>query len=141
MSEVMDDRIVRAAELEQTTPDPRAAGYSHRVAIAKRFGQRISSKDAVFMSGATAGMDMPRTVNNGQERSITGFNRWMLLQVMTDMGWKDSRFFTPQQIESSGWKLKQDAQPVVLQFVKTTDANGLNLVIPKCSVLLFTTHT
>lgn len=134
MDQALDAVPARLAPQEQSapgTPDPRAAGYRHRVAIAKRFGQRIESKDAVFMSGVTAGMDMPRTVSNGAERQITGFNRWMLLQVMHDKGWKDSRFFTPQQIESSGWTLKQDAQPVVLQFVKTADAKGLNLAIPE----------
>lgn len=134
MTEIMDAQSVQAELLEQNqsaVQDPRAAGYNHRVAIAKRFGQRIASKDAVFMSGATSGMDMPRTISNGVEKPITGFNRWMLLQVMNDKGWKDSRFFTPQQIESSGWHLKQDAQPVVLQFVKTTDAKGMNLAIPE----------
>lgn len=131
MEEVVNDPAVTLALPKQNTIDLRAAGYAHRVAIAKRFGQRISSKDAVFMSGVAAGMDMPRTVNNGQERPITGFNRWMLLQVMSDMGWKDSRFFTPKQIAASGWSLKQDAQPVVLQYVKTMDAKGLNLAIPE----------
>lgn len=134
MNQVMDAQPVRTEEHKQApvaVQDPRAAGYNHRVAIAKRFCQRIANKDAVFMSGATSGMDMPRTVSSGIEKPITGFNRWMLLQVMADKGWKDSRFFTPQQIDSSGWTLKHDAQPVVLQFVKTTDAKGLNLAIPE----------
>lgn len=131
MPEVIDSQVARSTTLGTDLPDQRAAGYAHRVAIANRFSQRIGSQDAVFMSGAAAAMDMPRTLNNGQERPITGFNRWMLLQVMNDMGWKDSRFFTPQQIESSGWKLKENAQAVVLQFTKNTDSKGLNLAVPE----------
>lgn len=109
----------------------RLTGYAHRVAIAKRFGQRINSKDAVFMSGAAANLDMPQTISNGAAKPITGFNRWMLLQVMSDRGWKDPRFFTQQQIQSEGWELKSGAQPVILQFVKTIDASGASLTQPE----------
>ena len=66
----------------QAKEDARAAGYAHRLAIAKRFGERVEAGDAVFMSGGTVAMEMPHTVSAGERRPITGFNRWMLLQVM-----------------------------------------------------------
>jgi phage/plasmid primase-like uncharacterized protein len=132
------DRVVEAQVPNPVLPEParnaddaRAAGYAHRIAIAKRFAQRIQRQDAVFMSGAAAAMDMPRTISGGVQKSITGFNRWMLLQVMNDKGWTDPRFFTPKQIEAAGWSLKHDAQPVVLQYVKTTDQKGLSLAVPE----------
>lgn len=111
--------------------DARAAGYAHRLAIAKRFGERIGARDAVFITGRTESMEMPHTVSAEARRPITGFNRWMLLQVMQDRGWSDSRFFTHQQIEASGWRLQGSAQPVVLQFVNAADSTGTALAIPE----------
>lgn len=133
MDPVIDAQVPSAAHQEPPRPvdDARAAGYAHRIAIAKRFSERIQRQDAVFMSGAAAGMDMPWTVSNGVQKPITGFNRWMLMQVMNDKGWSDSRFFTPKQIEAAGWSLKDDAQPVVLQYVKTVDSKGLSLAVPE----------
>ncbi|KWW32387.1 MULTISPECIES: DUF5710 domain-containing protein [Cupriavidus] len=115
----------------QAKEDARAAGYAHRLAIAKRFGERVEAGDAVFMSGGTVAMEMPHTVSAGERRPITGFNRWMLLQVMQDRGWSDSRFFTSQQISASGWNLRDNAQPVVLQFVNATDNTGTALAVPE----------
>ncbi|AMR78054.1 DUF5710 domain-containing protein [Cupriavidus nantongensis] len=111
--------------------DARAAGYAHRLAIAKRFGERVEAGDAVFISGRTVSMGMPYTVSAGERRPIMGFNRWMLLQVMQDRGWSDSRFFTSQQISASGWSLRDNAQPVVLQFVNATDGTGTALAVPE----------
>lgn len=115
----------------QAKEDARAAGYAHRLAIAQRFAQRVEAGDAVFMTGRPATMEMPHTVSAGERRPITGFNRWMLLQVMQDRAWPDARFFTNQQIEASGWKLHDNAQPVVLQFVNATDRTGAALAIPE----------
>lgn len=115
----------------QLAEDARAEGYAHRLAIARRFAQRVGAGDAVFITGRTAAMDMPHTVSAGERRPITGFNRWMLLQVMQDRGWSDARFFTGRQIEASGWKLPEGAQPVVLQLVNATDRMGAALAVPE----------
>jgi len=115
----------------QAKEDARAAGYAHRLAIAKRFRERVEAADAVFMSGGTVAMEMPHTVSAGERRPITGFNRWMLLQVMQDRGWSDSRYFTSQQISAAGWNLRDNAQPVVLQFVNATDNTGTALAVPE----------
>lgn len=115
----------------QAKEDARAAGYAHRLAIAKRFGERVEAGDAVFITGRTVSMEMPYTVGAGERRSITGFNRWMLLQVMQDRGWSDSRFFTSEQISASGWNLRDNAQPVVLQFVNATDRAGTPMAVPE----------
>lgn len=116
--------------VEQGQLDTRAAGYAHRVAIAKRFAERIETGDAVFITGKPASMEIPCTISGGVHRPIMGFNRWMLMQVMQDRGWTDGRFFTAKQIEASGWKLRDGAQPVVLQYVSVTDRNRLALDIP-----------
>ncbi len=132
--EQIQEGSLAAAEAQpalQAKEDARAAGYAHRLAIARRFGERVEAGDAVFITGRTLSMDAPYTVSAGERRSITGFNRWMLLQVMQDRGWSDSRFFTNQQIAASGWKLRDDAQPVVLQFVNATDRDGSTLVVPE----------
>lgn len=117
--------------VEQAQLDARAIGYAHRMAIAKRFAQRIEVGDAVFITGKAANMDLPHTISGGKQRPITGFNRWMLLQVMQDRAWSDARFFTSKQLETFGWNLRDGAQPVVLQFVSTTDQDGTALAIPK----------
>lgn len=122
---------VFAARSPSPQADARAEGYAHRMAIAKRFLQRAEAGDAVFMSGRTAAMDLPHTVSAGERRPIAGLNRWMLLQVMQDQGWGDARFFTQQQIDASGWALRESAQPVVLQYLKTTDRTGTALAVPE----------
>lgn len=122
---------VAAQVTAQAKVDARAAGYAHRLAIARRFAQRVEAGDAVFITGRPATLNVPHTVSAGEKRPITGFNRWMLLQVMQDRAWSDARFFTNQQIEASGWKLRENAQPVVLQFVNATDRTGTALAIPE----------
>lgn len=133
MQEVQEATPTQAVEQAtiQAKEDARAAGYAHRLAIAKRFAQRVEAGDAVFMTGQPAAMEMPHTVSAGEKRPITGFNRWMLLQVMQDRAWSDARFFTNKQIEASGWKLRENAMPVVLQFVNATDRTGAALAIPE----------
>lgn len=120
-----------AARLTSPQEDVRAAGYAHRLAIAKRFMQRAEAGDAVFMSGRTAAMDLPHTVSAKERRPISGLNRWMLLQVMQDQGWSDARFFTQQQVDVAGWTLRESAQPVVLQYLKTADRMGTTLAVPE----------
>lgn len=102
---------------------------SHRVAISRRFGVRIAAGDAVFMGGAVAGI--PYTVSDGERRPLSGMNRLMLMQVMKDRAWTDPRFFTLDQVRQSGWEVALDAQRIGLQFLVSTDKDGLPLETPE----------
>lgn len=119
-----------ATDLATSQQNARAAGYAHRVAIAQRFAKRIAAADAVFATGKAVSMQMPYTVHGDAKRPVTGFNRWMLLQVMQDQAWTDPRFFTQQQLDTAGWRLHSGAQPVVLQFVSSTNGRGEVLSVP-----------
>jgi len=116
-----------AAQNVQATDSRRVGGdgAAHRVAIANRFADHLEAGRAVFATGATLAMGLPHTVAAGAPRAIAGFNRWMLLQVMQDLRWRDPRFFTAQQIQAAGWRLQEGAQPVALQIVDAVDRDGL----------------
>lgn len=109
----------------------REAGLAHRRAIAKRFADLAAVGQAVFLTGAPIGLELPHTVEDGERCSFAGFNRWMLLQVMQDQGWRDARFFTRQQVLEAGWKLNAEARPVILQQVTAVDASGELLAVPE----------
>jgi phage/plasmid primase-like uncharacterized protein len=109
----------------------RADGVSHRVNVALRFAQRVSQRDAAFIVGAANGLPLPVTLSGGDRRPITGFNRWMLMQVMQDQQWADPRFFTATQARTAGWQVDPQARPVVLQFVNAIDADGVVLEVPE----------
>lgn len=129
------DTLRRHADDAHLREDARAAGYAHRLAIAKRFAQRTRAGDAVFTTGKVMAVEAPHTVSNGERRAISGLNRWMLLQVMQDQRWHDPRFFTRQQISSAGWTLSDRAQPVILQHLRAVDRSGATLAIPDVQTL------
>lgn len=108
----------------------REAGLAHRLAIAKRFAELAAVGQAVFLTGSPVELELPHTVQDGERSAFTGFNRWMLLQVMQDQGWRDPRFFTEPQVRAAGWRVSADARPVVLQQVDATDAAGMVLPVP-----------
>lgn len=108
----------------------RESGLAHRVAIAKRFADLAALGQSAFMTGSPVGMELPYTVHEGERCAFTGFNRWMLLQVMQDQGWRDARFFTEPQVRAAGWRVSATARPVVLQQVEATDASGMVLPTP-----------
>jgi len=103
---------------------------SHRIAIAKRFGERIACCDAVFQTGADGIHGMPCTVVEGKERPLSGVNAFMLIQVMKDYGWNDPRFYNARQIVEAGWKLTPDASGIGLQFLSSVGEDGMPLENP-----------
>lgn len=105
-------------------------GMKHRLAIGRKFSSRIAAGDAVFLSGAVAGVGSPCTVSDGEVRPISGMNRLMLMQVMKDRAWDDPRFFTLAQIQGAGWGLQSGAGAVNLQFLVSKEADGKALDVP-----------
>lgn len=99
--------------------------YAHRLAISRRFGERIAAGDAVFMVGNGEVQGPPCTVVDSEVRAFSGMNRLMLMQVLRDKGWTDSRFFTLAQIQQSGWTLRDGAKRVNLQYLVATDEQGM----------------
>lgn len=99
--------------------------YGHRLAIAQRFGQRIAAGDAVFLTGSGAIAGLPCTESQGGQRTFSGVNLFMLLQVMKDKSWSDPRFYTAAQINQSGWSLRSTAKPIGLQFLVATGEDGV----------------
>lgn len=104
--------------------------FAHRMAIGRRFAERISAGDAVFLVGSSAVPVLPYTVSNETKRNFSGVNAFMLMQVMKDRSWMDARFFTAAQIDESGWVLKPNALHITLQYLVTTGADGLPLEKP-----------
>lgn len=104
--------------------------YAHRLAIGRRFGSRVAAGDAVFLAGTEGISDMPFTVTDGERRPLGGMNRLMLMQVMKDQAWSDSRFFTLDQVQKEGWTLGPSARPIKLQFLIATGDDGLPLESP-----------
>ena len=104
--------------------------FEHREAIGRRFASRVVEGDAVFLSGAGGIHEAPYTVTDGEMRPLSGMNRLMLLQVMKDRAWRDSRFFTLDQIEQAGWSLTPGAKPIRLQFLVATGADGMPMESP-----------
>ena len=107
---------------------------AHRVAIGRRFSARIAAGDAVFLTGLDNVKDLPYTVSEGLNKPMSGPNLFVLLQVMKDKGWSDSRFFTADQIQKSGWEIKPTAASIRLQYLVSTDADGLPLDVPVSKV-------
>lgn len=99
--------------------------YEHRLAISRRFGERIAAGDAVFMTGGIQSQGAPCTMVGERTRLLSGINRLMLQQVMRDMGWRDPRFFTQAQIQEQGWTVQPDAKRVRLQYLVSTDSDGV----------------
>lgn len=104
---------------------------SHRIAVARRFGLRISAGNAVFQSAGIGALALPCTVTDGEIRQMSGMNLFVLLEVMKDRGWVDPRFFTTAQITTAGWAIRDNSSGVRLQFLISTDNNGLGLETPE----------
>lgn len=103
---------------------------THRRAIARRFGSRIVDGDIVFLTGVGGIAELPCTVSaGGERRQFSGANAFVLLQVMKDQGWTDSRFFTLDQIKQAGWAIAPDAKPIRLQFLVANGDDGLPLEV------------
>lgn len=105
--------------------------YSHRVKVGRRFGSRIATGDAVFLTGTAGIVGLPCTVSDGIRRPLSGINRFMLLQVMKDQGWADPRFFTTAQAEQAGWTIAPEAKQIGLQFLVSAGDDGLPLETPQ----------
>ena len=104
---------------------------AHRTAIAKRFGSRIAAGDAVFLTSADGIDRLPCTIaGDGEVREMSGMNLFVLMQVMKDRGWRDSRFFTLAQVNEAGWSLRDDAVGVRLRYFSSVGADGLPLEQP-----------
>jgi phage/plasmid primase-like uncharacterized protein len=109
---------------------------THRIAIAQRFGSRIAAGDAVFQSPVSGIQGVPCTLSpDGDIRSMTGVNLFVLMQVMKDRSWADPRFFTAAQAEKAGWSVAEGATGVALRYFNSTGADGLPLDKPTSSLL------
>lgn len=104
--------------------------YAHRVAIARRFGSRIATGDAVFLAEPAGIRGLPCTVTENKRRPLSGMNRFMLMQVMKDQAWTDPRFFAAHQIKQAGWAIAPKAKQIGLQFLVSTGDDGLPLEVP-----------
>ncbi len=107
---------------------------AHRLAVGRRFSARIADGDAVFLAGLDGVVALPYTVSGGIDKPMSGPNLFILLQVMKDKGWSDSRFFTADQVEKSGWEVKPLATSIRLQYLVSTGPDGLPLVSPASKV-------
>lgn len=105
--------------------------YDHRLAIGRRFGARIAAGDAVFMTEMAGIAALPCTVTHGEARQLCGINLFMLLQVMKDRAWSDSRFFTVDQVKEAGWSVMPNAKKIGLQYLVSTGSDGLPLEVPQ----------
>lgn len=103
---------------------------SHRMAIGRFFGKRIRAGTAAFQVGMAGISALPFTVTNGERRPFSGANLFVLLQMMQDQGWTDSRFFTRDQITQAGWAMKTEAKVTSLQFLFSLGQDGLPLATP-----------
>ncbi len=109
---------------------------THRIAIAQRFGARIAAGDAVFQSPVSGVQGIPCTLSpEGDIRTMTGANLFVLMQVMKDRGWADPRFFTAAQAEKAGWSIAEGATGVALRYFNSTGTDGLPLDQPTSSLL------
>lgn len=104
---------------------------AHRIAIAKRFAARMNAGDAFFLGRSAVGFTTPYTVDGEVDREFGGVNALMLMQVMQDRGWTDSRFFTTAQIADSGWMLQSEDSGVRLQYLLSSGDDGLPLEQPQ----------
>ncbi len=82
------------------------------------------------MSSWQGGVGVPHTVVDGEVKVLTGLNRLVLMQVMQDKGWTDSRFYTSDQIAQAGWVLRDASNPVSLEFLVSVDRDGVILSDP-----------
>lgn len=96
----------------------------HREAIAQRFRARILAGDAFFMRSTEGIEALPYTIHQNRHKELSGMNRFMLLQVMKDRGWRDPRFFTAHQVQEAGWTILPAAAAVTLQYLVATDKHG-----------------
>lgn len=103
------------------------SAYFHRVAVGRRFASRVDAGDAVFLTGAGQITELPCTVSRGERRQFSGANAFILLQVMKDQGWTDSRFFNVDQIKQAGWSIAPGAKQICLQFLVANGDDGLPL--------------
>lgn len=107
---------------------------AHRLAVGRRFSARIATGDAVFLTGLADVIDLPYTVSEGLVKPMSGANLFVMLQVMKDKGWTDSRFFTAGQISTSGWDIKPSAASIRLQYLVSVGSDGLPLEVPVSKV-------
>lgn len=99
-------------------------GGQWREQVALRFAARLLHGDDIFSNTVASLPGVAVTVIGGQERAFTGLNQCVLLQVMKDQRWRDRRFFTLDQIEKSGWQVRDDAKPVSLQYLLADESLG-----------------
>lgn len=110
--------------------DMKQDALSHRIAIGRRFGERIAAGDAVFQSAFTGIEALPCTESKGVIKEMSGANSFVLLQVMNDFGWTDPRFFTLPQIREAECSLIPGAAGIDLQFLVSTGDDGLPMEVP-----------
>jgi phage/plasmid primase-like uncharacterized protein len=108
--------------------------YLNRIAIGRRFGSLIAAENAFFLAGDVTRSGLPCTVTDGERRHLSGMNCFVLLQVMKDQGWTDSRFFTADQVKQAGWSILPNAKRIGLQFLASNGPDGLPLETPYAKV-------
>lgn len=117
--------------MENRLAVPAVNSLSQRKAIGLRFGERIAAGAAVFQRSLGEVRGLPFTVTEGMSKAVSGPNMFVLLQVMKDRGLTDPRFFTSNQIKKAGWKIVDGSGWVGLQYLATTDADGVPLEVPE----------
>lgn len=96
----------------------------YRIAIARRFAQRLLQGDCILQTGALGMTGIPCTVTDGEVRTLSNVNALMLMQVMRDRGLTDPRFFTAAQMDAAGWTLREGAVGVGVQYLVTDALSG-----------------
>lgn len=96
-------------------------GLEYRVAVGRRFGERLVRGDCVAQIGAKSFAGMPCTVSNGEIKTLSHVNAFVGMQVMRDRGVDDPRFFTEEQINAAGWTLADNAVGIGLQYLSMAD--------------------
>lgn len=105
-----------------------ADGKEYRIAVARRFAQRLAQGDCVLLRGAADLGAVPCTVTDGAVRALSNVNALVLMQVMQDRGLSDPRFFTAAQIEEAGWSLREEAVGVGVQYLVPEAGPGAPVV-------------
>jgi len=99
---------------------------AHRILVAKRFIELISSNSAFFQKDISTLNNLPFTIStDGEYKQLSGPNLFITLQTMVMRDWQDPRFFTLVQIDKAGWSVNAEASSIKLQYLMSTGADGM----------------